>query len=226
MSTYKCISNFGQGAANNPSNNPLTYCLAQTLDNEFTHGGIAKTISGVYNKNCQSFMAEYCSNEWNGVCEYASKNRSINYTNSIQNCETGSDVECKGLTAGEILIQNTATRKYLTEMLGRCNVKYESFDPTVASSPLIAHLDKCCNTEGNNVCIPVYEVNPKTIDSDPVMNKILDKPIIALSLLINIYNTAKRKKTLDNLKGTKIYNFFMSTNFQNYIRYTKHFKPR
>ena len=229
MSMYKCISNFGQGAANTPANNPLTYCLAQTIDNEFTHGGIGKTINGVYGKNCQTFMSQYCSNKWDDVCEYASNNRSISYPNNIQNCETCNDVQCNCLTSGELLIQNTATRKYLTEMLGGCNIKYEPFDPTVASSPMISYWSKCnsCNTQGNNnECVPVYEVNPKTIDSDPVMNKILNKPIIALALLVNIYNTAKRKRTLDNLKGTKIYNLFMSTNFQKYIKHITPFNPK
>jgi len=52
MSTYKCISNFGQGAARAPSNNPLTYCLSQTLDTEFTHGAISETVSSVNGRNC------------------------------------------------------------------------------------------------------------------------------------------------------------------------------
>ena len=35
---------------------------------------------------------------------------------------------------------------------------------------------------------PVYEVNPKTIDSDPLMNKILANPRIAMDILKNIYD--------------------------------------
>jgi hypothetical protein len=88
-------------------------------------------------------------------------------------------------------------------------MQYEQFDPTVASSPLIAFWS------GNGgSCIPIYAVDPKTIDQDPVMTKILNKPIIAWSVLVNIYNTAKRKNTLNNLKGTRIYKFFMSNQFQ------------
>ena len=218
MSTYKCISNFGQGAANAPVNNPLTYCLEQTLDSEFMHGSIAETIGGANGKHCQAFMAQYCANDWNEVCEHASKNRSTLYPNNLQKCGTGSDVECKDLTAGEILIQNTATRKYLVEMGGLCNIKYEPFDPTVAASPLVAFWEGGCTTQGDGGCTPVYAVDPKKIDNDHVMNKILAKPIIAWSLLVNIYNTAKRKNKLNELKGTRIYRFFMSTPFQNYIK--------
>lgn len=204
MSTYKCISNFGKGSANVPVNDPVTYCLAQTVDNEFMHGAIGQTISGTYSKNCQVFMASRCSKDWDGVCEYSSNNRS-KHPNNIQQEGT-----YYNLTSGEILIQNTATRKYLVENLGSCGIKYEPFDPTVASSPIIGSFQYGCT--------PVYGVNPQTIDSDPVMNKILHKPIIAIDLLVNIYNTAKNKGTFNNLSGTKIYNFFMSRPFQNYIK--------
>lgn len=217
MSTYKCISNFGQGASNAPANNPLTYCLDQTLDNEFIHGATGETIGGAHGKHCQAFMSQYCANKWDDVCEYASNNRSTIYPNNLQRCGSGSDSECKGLTAGDILIQNTASRKYLVEMGGTCSLKYEPFDPTVASSPMVAFWEGACNTQGSGGCVPVYAVDPKKIDSDPVMNKILAKPIIAWSVLLNIYNTAKRKGTLNELKGTKIYRFFMSQPFQNYL---------
>lgn len=218
MSTYKCISNFGQGAARAPSNNPLTYCLSQTLDTEFTHGAISETVSSVNGRNCQAFMSQYCANGWDDVCEYASKNNSPIYVNHLSKCGSASNLECKGLTSGEILIQNTATRKYLVEMRGeQCSVKYEPFDPTVAASPLVAFWYNGCNTQGNGGCVPVYAVNPDEIDNDPVMNKILNKPIIAWSVLINIYNTAKRKGTLNDLKGTRIYRLFMGKPFQNYL---------
>lgn len=219
MSSYRCISNFGSGAANAPVNNPLTYCLSQTVDTEFNHGGIAKTISGASSKNCQAFMAQYCANDWDGACEYASKNIARVYPNQLDKCGTGGGVACEGLTAGEVLIQNTATRKYLVEMGGnQCSIKYEPFDPTVAASPLVAYWYNGCNTQGNGGCVPIYAVDPKKIDNDPVMNKILNKPIIAWSLLINIYNTAKRLNKLDELKGTRIYKLFMSKPFQQYLK--------
>ena len=219
MSTYKCISNFGQGAANAPSNSPLSYCLAQTLDTEFIHGAIGETISGANSRNCQAYMGQRCAENWDEVCEYASNNHGRLYPNQLQKCGSGSDIPCNGLTSGEILVQNTATRKYLVEMGGdQCSVKYEPFDPTVAPSPLVAFWYNGCNTQGNGGCVPVYAVDPSKIDKDPVMTKILNKPIIAWSLLINIYNTAKRKGKLNELKGTRIYTFFMSHPFQNYLK--------
>jgi hypothetical protein len=214
MSTYTRISNFGSSIVNNDnSSHPLTYCLEQTLDNKFIHGGIADTIGGPHAKKCQAFMAQYCATDWNNVCEFASNNNSTIYPNNL---ETGSDVKSNGLTAGEILIQNTATRKYRVDMGGsRCTIRYEPFDHTVAASPLVAFWEGGYNTG----CTAIYAVDPKKIDKDPVMTKILNKPIIAWSLLVNIYNTAKRKGKLDELKGTRIYRLFMSVPFQKYIKY-------
>ena len=58
---------------------------------------------------------------------------------------------------------------------------------------------------------PVYTVNPQTIDDDVVMDKLLAKPNIAPVLLINIYNTMKRRNTLSKLHGTKL-GLFYNTN--------------
>ena len=83
--------------------------------------------------------------------------------------------------------------------------KYEPFDPTVANSPMISYW-----TSNNQNLIPEYEVNPQTIDKDVVMDKILNKPDIAINILINIYNTMKRKNKLSLLKNTKLGTFYQS----------------
>ena len=57
-------------------------------------------------------------------------------------------------------------------------------------------------------CVPEFAVDPTLIDADPVMNRLIDKPGIAFQLLVNIYNTMKRKGTLNNLKGTRLGTFF------------------
>ena len=215
MSSYKCISNFGQGV-NNSTNNPLTYCLLQTDDPKFLHGGIAGTVSGANNKNCQAFMSDYCAGGWDDICEYASNNQTTAYPNTLSKCGGNGYSEGKA-TAGDNLIRDTASKKYLSKMGGTCSLKYEPFDPTVASSPMVSFWEGQCNIQGNNGCVPVYEVDAKTIDNDIVMNKILARPWIAWNILVNIYNTALRKNTMDSLKGTKLYNFFYSPAFQKYV---------
>lgn len=204
---YRSINSFGP-TETSESNNPLTYCVNNTIDQRFLHGGNSD-IYGQHSKPCQAYLSDYCAAQWDGFCEYAANNNSISYPNNLDPC--GSDVPCKGLNAGEVLIRNTASKKYLAEMGGDCIQKFEPFDPTVANSPMISYWMPGCNSYSS--CVPVYRVDPKTIDSDIVMDKILHKPIIALDILINIFNTMTREGTIVQLKGTKLGKFYAENSY-------------
>jgi hypothetical protein len=185
---YRSIQDFGPNTFSQ-SNNPLSYCLVDGLDQRFIHGGNSDAYDW-NSKRCQVYMAEYCSTKWDNFCDAAASRR------------TGY-MPSGDFSAGEIFLRNTAERKYLVKMIGGTK-KYESFDPTVGSSPMISYW------EGG---IPIYEVNPNTIDSDIVMNKILDnqKAILACQgLFINIYNTMKKKGNLSKLKNTRLGQFYKS----------------
>lgn len=54
-----------------------------------------------------------------------------------------------------------------------------------------------------------FSVNPFNIDSDPVMNKILEQPHIAIDILQDIHKNMKRTNKLGQLNCTKLGNFFM-----------------
>ena len=204
-SGYTPISKFG---GNNYYfiNDPLTYSINSTIDQNFLHGSSAATINGQQSKESQLFLSEYCSNNWDGFCELASKNTNISYPNnfSILATANGGDSPVQR-TAGDILLYNTAKRKYLKQLVNG-KIEFTPFDPNVANSPLISYW-KSDNLGSNNI-IPIYSVDPKIIDNDVVMNKILENPVIAYDILINIYNTMKREGSLVNLKGTKLGNFF------------------
>ncbi len=214
-STYTPILDVG--CTNVPSDHPLTYCLGTNIDQKFLHGSSAATVNGQASRNCQLYLSEYCAKDWDEFCVFASQNNNISYPNTMDGLSLG-DVACKGLTQGEVLIHNTARRKYLKHM-GNCRIKYEPFDPNVANSPLISYWVKgglcggtscvgSCGISGS--CCPKYAVDPTTIDCDPVMNLILEKPKIALDILVNIFNTMKRDGTLQSLQGTKLYCFYQS----------------
>lgn len=204
LNTYKIVSDFGSNTYL-PVNNPLTYCMNDTLDQRFLHGGHSD-ILGQHSKPCQLFMSEYCADKWDSFCEIASNNTNTQYPNNKQiNINTG-DITYRNMSAGENLIYNTAARKYLLKM-HNARKKYEPFDPTVATSPMISYWVSD-NYSYTNTGIPEYSCNPKNIDDDVVMDKILNKPIIAMDILINMYNTMKRNNTLSELKGTKLGNFY------------------
>jgi len=211
MQNYVNIANFGSSNMNNnQTSDPLTYCLGGPLDNRFLHGGHAD-ILGNDSRQCQLYMSEYCANKWDSFCELASHNKTISYPASPYTGGNMHDtgVHCAGLNAGEMMIRNTAMRKYLDQLVN-AHMEYEPFDPTVPNSPLISYwTGNTPYTKG----VPLFSVDPKTIDTDPVMNKILMKPSIAPDVLLNIYNNMKRHGTLRNLKGTKLGNFYDNVTF-------------
>ena len=96
-----------------------------------------------------------------------------------------------------------------------CNKKKcVPFDYTVADSPMICY--DVCNENSIE-----YELNSENIDDDPVMNKILSNPKIAINLLVQIYMDMKRNNTLVTLENTKVGHFFKSNSFQIYLKQTK-----
>ena len=205
MSAYTQISNFGSNMTSEV-NDPLTYCLNNQLEQRFLHGGHADTM-GQHSRSCALYMSEYCASKWDAACEVASHNLERSYPDQFAGLGLGpaGGVACRGLTAGEVLVTNTAARKYLVRMHG-AQIAYEPFDPTVPTSPMISYWVGDCGSACEMV--PEFAVNPGTIDSDIVMDKILSKPIIAINILVNIYNTMKRHGTLTKLKGTKLGAFY------------------
>jgi len=205
--SYRNINKFGTKVNDSEVISPLTYCINDTADRMFLHGGNS-VIYGQNSKPCQSFLSEYCAQNWDDACEYASNNKEMYFPNDLVTSNIDGFTYSPGrMSAGDILIRNTATEKYLVSM-GNCMPKYEPFDPTVANSPMIKYwIPNEYGANGN--CIPIYSVNPKTIDNDIVMNKILAKPNIALDILINIYNNFKRNNALNELQNTNLGKFFM-----------------
>jgi hypothetical protein len=198
---YKKVSSIGSNSYT-LTDNPVTSCIGDTLEQRFTHGGSATQL-GQNCRNCQLFMSQYCAEGWDKYCDIAESDKTEGYPNTMGNCSKG--FSCfEGLTSGEILLVNTAERKYLVETRG-CQIKSQPFDPNVATSPNVySFVDGCNNTK----CVMFLEVDPSKIESDIVMNKILEKPSIGMGILSNIYNTMKAKKTLSSLAGTSLGHFF------------------
>ena len=194
---YKSLQQLSPGVANDPTNDPTTYCINKTIDSSFMH---SSSSWGQSCKPCQAWMSQRCSENWDNICEYTSYNTEPSYPNNMELGNMPYGIVNKNLIAGEILIRNTFSRKYLTGMYGS-SLNSEPFDPNVMLSPQITFWDS-----GG---IPVYEIKDvSSIDNDIVMNKVLDRPYIADDMLINIYNTMKRKGTLPTLKGTRLEYFF------------------
>lgn len=193
--SYTPLRQIGKG---DWSNNPMTYCAGSSLDTIFRHtNGDIHTNASL---NCQTYMANYCSKDWNDICEAQSQNRvPINY------------MYMNDITRGDLLVRNTAKHKYITHMSSNCSLMLQPFDPHDPESPPVG---EWLANRGGGQCIPTYAVKPEGLDNDPVMNKLLEKPQIGIDILLNIYNNAKRHNTLESLQGTKLYAFFQTPYFQ------------
>jgi hypothetical protein len=200
---YSKIDNFGSNAVSEVDN-PLTYCVNNTLDQRFLHGSGANEL-GQHSRPCQLFMSEYCAQGWDKFCDLAAANQVKSWPNDVGPC--GTRLPCLDLTAGDTLVRNTATRKYLVKMIGG-HLEFQPFDPNVASSPLISQWKSDVQCNAYMQPVPVYGVEPKDIDNDPVMTRLLAKPQIAMDVLMGIFKTMKNNGTLSQLKGTRLGTFY------------------
>lgn len=200
--SYAQLSYFGNSAVNALpvyNNDPLTYCIGNNASQAFNHGSNGTTF-GQNSNPCQVYLAQRCAQKWDGICEYAASFPANSEYYQKADTMFAGNKEIIGLSPGDILIRNTAQEKFRSNMLN-CQLKVEPFDHLNPSSPYIAYYI------GQN-CIPEYSVDPFTIDQDPVMHKILDRPQIAIQMLKNIKNTMIRNGTFHLLKGTRLGNFY------------------
>lgn len=176
---------------------PLSYCYGNDVNQRFVHGSNAD-IYGQNSSMCQNYLAQRCASNWDGICEQI-------YSRHLEDNGLGTVAftpmyGSTGLTAGDILLRNTAMEKYRVGFQN-CRVVVEPFNPIDPDSPLISKF------QGRN-CVQEYAVDPSTIDRDPVMNRLLTRPRIAADLFINIRNTMMRRGTFYALKGTKLGRFY------------------
>lgn len=214
---YRQISDFAPDMDNSYSADPVFYCTTDFLDSQFLHGPQGR-IFGRYNQNCSEFISQRCSKNWDEVCEAISHDRETNYPNTAGPLPNYRQAD-KCLPYGEQMVRDTAFKKYKI-MAMDCNLKCEPFDPTVPNSPMICYETRmscppgssnCLGTSDGGACKGVYSINvdqAKVLDQDPVMNRILDKPEIALDLIEEIYNTMKRENTLELIRNTRLGRFY------------------
>jgi hypothetical protein len=219
-SNYAIISAFGP-SINQSQSNIFAYCAISDLESGFAHGSIGSStgLVGPTSKQCQIGASQVCADNFNGVCQVMAADEETGIPNTINNTNLK---YYPNPTKGETFLRNVAAEKYLKKMSSNCNRVYQPLDPTVAGSPLISTWipsGKGCQSGNWNkpTCIPEYGVDAKKIDQDPVMNQILQKPWIALDLLINIYNHSKNNNSLQSLSGTKLYTLFNNPYFQKYV---------
>lgn len=199
--SYKKIINFGNIAPRNP----LAICLNNTIDNKFNAGVLADAFSGQGANNCQSLLAEYCGDNWDGYCEVASQNTSTLYPNIPAGSQPQEMyVPNPPLNLGEQLIRNAAFKRFC--IIPGTVQKCELFDPVNPTSPWICHpvnLDDSTIWQDFQAEIKDFS----KIDSDPLFFKMLTNPRTCIDILVKIYNRAKETGKLEELMNTNMGKF-------------------
>lgn len=175
--------------------NPLSYCLAHNMDNNFAH---SSDMHGPESKKCQVVLADHCAKNWDGICEARFRDQGNGHIATHKHLINPNNHHAK--TPGDVLLQNVAHKKYRTNWEHAVH-QLEPFDHLVANSPMIA-------IETRNIEHPQYMVNPDGIDYDPVMNKLLNNPSVGMHILANIYHNMKKENKLAHLIGTRLGEFF------------------
>lgn len=223
---YKIISDFAPRSSN-VSNDPLFYCMLDSLDSQFVNGSTGRTF-GKGNRQCALYMSTRCAQNWDGICDIAAASTDTRFPDMSNNY----DGCCARATAGDLLVRDTAYLKYLLNANGS-NVLCAPFDPTVANSPTICYLSHNAPALGDSHAVSggvwaggavqsvssardgsgpreygLTDAQIAAIDQDPVMNRLLDRPDIAPLLLRGIRASLEHRGQLARLKGTRLGRFY------------------
>lgn len=224
--SYPKFINFGKAInnqVNDPVNdsNPLTYCLFPTLNAQFVHGSTsANLLYSPYSPNCQSFMVDYCSKNWDGFCEAYNainidrvwpNNAAVDvaaqqYANSFQGFYP---------TAGENLIRNVVHRRFIA--FPNLKTTYQPFDPNVANSPVISYTGPYASESS----IVINLDTPANIDKDQFVHLMIRNPRPSFDVLARIYLAVQRKDKNVRIGGTIIDDFFRK-NSELFERFLQH----
>lgn len=202
---YKTLNTYTQAQDLN-----IAVVMREEVLGKMLDGSSSVTQNDRSSKAKQSFMADKCSKDWDSYCEFASNDQTFGYPNMV-----GLNNNFSSLTSGEILIENSARKKYL-KSLGNLVPVTELFNPNIPSQGIYTYYISKSHIDGNGPfgthTTATYSLDgysKEDIDKDDILNKILKDPIKYNDFLKNVYNTMNKNNTLKNIKGTKIYNYLI-----------------
>lgn len=197
-------SSYGKFGSCTTPTNYYAVCLDNSIDANF-ETGMGNYQLGYRSPNCQLLLSEYIANNSNKsdkfdtISTIAMQQKGTGFPNYFNaNCNFQGDPSTGFIAEqdyGDYLVDNAGKMKYC--QFTNATLNNYLFNPNDPSSPTITQV------VGSNIR-PVCSVDPKVIDKDILMNKILEQPQKHLVLLRNIYNNV----SMENLKGTKLGNFY------------------
>lgn len=202
---YVQLSKFGTKLNPILTVDPVSSSIYKDPDSSFDIGDSAY-LFGPATTSSQLYMAEKCSKNWDGACEFLSRNSDSTKCNSGRiSSPLFPTVYAPGkLTIGDFLVENAGVRRFCD--LSSCAMNQEPYDYNNPDSVWVTSYG-CC---GENQCIPVC-MPPDNPDNDLLLNKVLDKPDLHIDLLINMYRNVIANGTkgkYDNTRIGYIFNIF------------------
>lgn len=207
---YAQISKFGNSLNPVLTLDPVASSIYKDPDSSFDIGDTAY-LYGPEKESSQLYMAEKCSKNWDGACEFLSRN------NDNTKCNVGKissplfqTMYAPGKqTIGDFLVENSGVRKFCD--LSTCNMTQEPYDYQNPNSPWVTRYGCYSDKKCLPVCLP-----PSNPDTDILLNKVLDKPDLHIDLLINMYKNVIKNGTREQYRNTRIGNIFNI--FDSYVK--------
>ena len=219
---YRPIKDFGPKKINDPKSSPISTSLVNTMDKDFnnTYG----ILLGPYSKHSQIYMADKCSKNWDLTCSYflnrPEPEYNSNFPNIYQPPNTVGDTLCGGLSVGQSMLRNAIHKRFCK--YPNSNKVCEPYNPLKPDSPMVCY-EQVPDGGGGGGNIAICTVDEKIIDQDPIMDKALQNPYIALPTLVNIAKTHQRlgKPLSDKTKIGRWANMYLKNEkeFKNRIKY-------
>lgn len=196
---YPTFSEFGELMNKNVFNpmdqsNPLTYCIMPTFNSQFLHGSTSSNLLYTpYGPGCANYMAERCSDVYDGFCEgYKVMNTDTYWPNvaAIDNLTMNiakNYLKVKS-TVGQSMIRNAAERRFL--VYSNVSQFVEPFDPNVANSPLYTKYSQTYNI--GRISYKNLD-DPSAVDSDQLLDAVCENWPACFDVLTKIYIGYKNK---------------------------------
>jgi hypothetical protein len=200
-SPYVKIANFGKPQPILQTD-PVGFSVSKDIDTSFDIGPTSRMF-GPDMPNSQLYMAEKCARNWDGSCEFLSRNPDNTKCNAgkIQSPLFQSP-QAPGMTIGDFLIENSAVRRFCD--LSSCKMSSEPYNPLDPHSPMVTSYG---DWNPYKQCMPVC-MPPENPDNDLLLNKVLDDPDKHLDLLVNMYKNVKDRKKFEGTRIGMVFNVF------------------
>jgi hypothetical protein len=118
-------------------------------------------------EGCQYYMAERCSNDWDGICDQYYIENTFNTNRGFPNT-TAILPFFKSADLGTTLLINSATIRFF-DNIG--DVWYEPLNPMDSDTPMIKKYKR--PLLGYQRLVLSNRINSNTIDSDPIIQRLL-----------------------------------------------------